>query len=58
MFLKIAVVGCGRQGQDAVKDLLDEKTSPGAQKVLVTDINEEKVRAFAKEVGDTRLTSM
>jgi len=56
--VKIAVVGCGRQGQDAVKDLLDEKTSPGVKNVLVTDINEEKLQTFAKEVDDTRLTGI
>jgi lysine 6-dehydrogenase len=55
--LKIAVVGSGRQGQDAVKDLLDKVTSPGVTKVLAIDFNEEKVMKFVEEVGDDRLAA-
>lgn len=53
--MKIAVIGSGRQGQDAVKDLLDVKTSRGVDKVLVADIDEERVMKFAEEVEDSKL---
>ncbi len=56
--MKIAVIGSGRQGQDAVKDLLDKATSPGVTDVLIVDINEEKVIKFAEDIGDDRLTAI
>ncbi len=55
--MKIVVLGIGRQGKDAIKDLLDESTSPGVEKVLAVDINEEIAKQFVKEVGDPRLSA-
>ena len=56
--MKIVVLGVGRTGQDAIKDLLDESTSPGVEKVLAADINEELAKQFVKEVGDPRLSAI
>ena len=53
--MRIAVLGAGKQGSRAIKDLLSMGVSPGVEEVLVADFRKEAVDRLLGEVKDERL---
>lgn len=53
--MRISVLGAGRQGTIAVRDLLNEEVSPDVDEVFVGDYRRDAIDQLLAEISDSRL---